>query len=184
MFPGRLAFLPGALQRFIAERDVIDQTARLADLGHDIIARIDTQRTGDAFHLLAIADVDTHRANIDAGVAVNAIAQFFCPGLFAVLAARFTTPFPIGHGQRVIVHHRSLYTGPGAHVDANLLAHETAKDKGRRGEDENRGIGHRGRIHRDQITRQRRGISEIEYPSPASGQTDQKPDHPFGDPQP
>ena len=62
----------------IAERVVGDQ-ARAAGptLVHDVVAGIDAQRALDAFELRAVADVDAHRADGDAGLAVDAVAAAF-----------------------------------------------------------------------------------------------------------
>ena len=65
----------GALGFAVLEGDVVDQAARLADLVHHVVAGIDAQRAGDAGQLLAVADVDAHRADVDAGVAVDAVAE-------------------------------------------------------------------------------------------------------------
>jgi hypothetical protein len=59
-------------------------------LSIDVVAGVDAQRTGDAFELLAVANVDAHRADGDAGVAVDAIADRLSRGhrLSGVNAAR------------------------------------------------------------------------------------------------
>jgi hypothetical protein len=76
-----------ARSRLVGQGDVVDEAARLADLGHDVVAGVDAERAGDAFQLLAVADVDAHRADVDAGVAVDAVAQ-----ILAVLALAAGSP--------------------------------------------------------------------------------------------
>jgi hypothetical protein len=58
--------------------------------------------------------------------------------LVLALAARLAAPVAVGDRDGVLVHHRGLDARPGAHVDADLLAHEAAEDKGRRGQDADR----------------------------------------------
>ena len=47
---------------------------RLAQLAQDIVAGVDAEAAVDALQLRAVADVDAHRADRDAGVAVDAVA--------------------------------------------------------------------------------------------------------------
>ena len=106
-----------------------DQPARPADLVHDLVAGVDAQRAGDAFELLAVADVDAHRADGDA--CLQSMQSPPCPpSAWPLLcgAARLAAPVVVGDEQRVLVEHRALDARPGAHVGADLLAHEAAED--------------------------------------------------------
>lgn len=53
---------------------IADQAAGLADLVHHVVTGVDAQSTGDAGHLLPVADNDPHRADVHAGHAVDTIA--------------------------------------------------------------------------------------------------------------
>ena len=116
---------------FVQSR-VSDQPARLADLVHDAIAGIDAEGAGDAGQLLAIADVDAHRTDGDASVAIDAVADRLAGGcgLFGVLCTRFSAPVVIGYNQRIVVQHGRLNARPRAHVDADLFPHQPAEDIG------------------------------------------------------
>ena len=61
-------------QRLIADGHIVNQTARLADFGHDVVAGINTKCAGDAFHLLPIPNVDPHRADGHTGHTIDAVA--------------------------------------------------------------------------------------------------------------
>ena len=93
---------------------------------------------GDAGQLLAVADVDAHRADVDAGHAVDAVAR--CPS-HGLLAARLAPPVAVADGERVLVHHRGLDARPGAGVDADLFAREAAEEEGGAGQDQHGDIG-------------------------------------------
>ena len=204
MLPDRTRRQARPLARLVRQGHVVDQAARLADTVHHIVAGVDAQRAGDAFHLLPVADVDAHRAHVYAGHAVDAVAlggdrisasvqrlrqiRDMRVGHIGVgtlaLAARLSPPVAVGDGQGVGVHHRGLNARPGAHVDADLFAHKAAKDKGRRGQngDGNIGGGVRGAVQ--QVSQQGGGVGEIEHPGTARGQRDGKPDRPFHAAQP
>ena len=176
-FLGRGALGLGLLVR---EGQIVDQPARLADPRHDIVAGVNTERAGDAFHLLSVADVDPRRADVDAGHTIDAIAG---AGI-ALLAARLSAPVSVGNGQCLGVHHRRLNARPGTHVVADLLAHETAEDEGGGGQDRDGDPGDCGGSERGKAGGQCRRIGEIEHPSPAGCDGYQQPDRPFGQPQP
>src|SRR5690606_10033991 len=74
VFPDIDGLFTGTLARLVLEGDIADQAARLADLVHHLVAGVDAQAAGDAFHLLAITDVDPHRAHVETGHTVDAIA--------------------------------------------------------------------------------------------------------------
>src|SRR5262245_1255103 len=61
----------------IAERVITYETLRAIDAVHDVVTRIDAQGALDALELRAIADVDAHGANGDAGLAVDTVAVAF-----------------------------------------------------------------------------------------------------------
>ena len=67
---------PLAKRRRFLLRDcaVGNKTAWSADLVHDVVARIDAQRTLDAFELGAIADVDARRTDGHTRLAIDAVA--------------------------------------------------------------------------------------------------------------
>ena len=77
MLHDRLWRMTFPLKRFIGQSHVIDQATGLADLGHDVITRIDTQRTGNTGHLLAVTNVDTSGAHIHAGHAINTVCLLY-----------------------------------------------------------------------------------------------------------
>src|SRR5690606_34339266 len=53
-----------------------NKAGRLADLGHHIVAGVDAKGASNAGKLLTVADVDPHRADVDAGKTVDAVACF------------------------------------------------------------------------------------------------------------
>src|SRR6056297_2387093 len=75
MLPDRPRRVACAFGLFVGQREVIDEPAWLADLRHDVVASVDAERAGDAFELLAVADVDAHGADVHAGHAVDAVAR-------------------------------------------------------------------------------------------------------------
>src|SRR3546814_970626 len=114
---------------------IVDQPARPPDLRHHAVAGVVAQRAGDTSDLRSFADVDAGRADRDALVAIDAVAEGV--GILLGLldaAARLAAPALVGHEKRFFVHHRGLDARPGTHIDAHLLAQETAKNKGRRGD--------------------------------------------------
>ena len=88
------------------------------------------KRAGDAFELVAVADVDAHRADGDAGVAVDAVADVEALGLRLLLVprARLAAPVIVGDEERILVEHGALDARPRAHIGADLLAHEAGED--------------------------------------------------------
>ena len=187
VLPDRNLLIARALIFLVGQRHIVDQTARLANLLHDVIASVDAERAGNAFQLLAVANINPDRADIDAGIAIDAVAKRrLALTLVAILAApaRLTAPIAIGNRDRVLIHHRGLNTRPGAHIDADLFAHEPAKDKGGRGQNADGGVGHGVRLKRDEIDQKRRGVCKVEHPGPASGHRNGEPGDIFGDPKP
>ena len=55
-------------------RIVRDQAGRATDLGHHLIARIDTERAVNALKLRSVTDIDAYRANLNALIAINTVA--------------------------------------------------------------------------------------------------------------
>ena len=163
----------------LGDRVIGDQAARAPDLVHDLVASIDAERTLDALHLQAVADVDAHGTDHDARLAVDAIAA--CRPVdetvwpLACRAARLAAFWPIADEERVTVCHRALDARPGAHVDADLLARDTAEQIGRRCEDAEKQISHRGRRPRRELGRKRRRIAEVEDNGATGQQADQQP---------
>ena len=85
----------------VAQGGIGNQSAFPAQLVHDAVAGVDAQCTGNAFKLLAIANVDAGRAYRDAGVAVDAITQnkSCCGSFLGAFAARFSSPVIVGDDQ-------------------------------------------------------------------------------------
>src|SRR5690606_3240612 len=125
----------------ILQRDEIDEAQRTSDLAHHVIAGIDAEATADAFELRSVADVDSGRADMETGAAVDAVTPPF-PGLAGlVLAARLTPPALIGDDQRMLVLHGGLQPRPGAHIGADLLARPAGQPIGGQGEQAKEEIG-------------------------------------------
>src|SRR4051812_26724662 len=105
---------------------VADQGGRTADLLHDRVAGVDAQAALDATELDAIANVDPRWADIDALMAVDAVAGRLPvqPRGFRLLDrhARLATIALIGDVERPFVGQRGLDARPRAHVDTDLLA--------------------------------------------------------------
>ena len=117
----------------VAQRRVRDQTALSAKLDHNVVAGVDAKRAGDTLQLLAVPDVDAGGANGDTGITIDTIA-LRRPGVALLpVAARLPPPVVVGHDQAVFVQHRRLDPRPGTHVDANLLAQQTAQRVGGKG---------------------------------------------------
>src|SRR6185437_5550932 len=78
----------------VVQRGVGNEPAFLADLVHHAVTGVDAERAGDAFELLAVANVDAHRADGHAGVAVHAIAYRLAGGggLLGVARAGLAAP--------------------------------------------------------------------------------------------
>ena len=115
----------------VVVRVVGDQAARQADALHHVVAGVDAERAIDAFELIAVADVDAHRAGGDALVAVDAMAAAFPRLALLVRAARLAAIGAIGDHQRVVVDQRRLDARPRAHIGAHLLAHVAGEPVGR-----------------------------------------------------
>ncbi len=56
-------------------RRVTDQSARVAELVHHVVAGVDAGGAADALDLQAVADVDAGGADLHALLAVDAVAQ-------------------------------------------------------------------------------------------------------------
>src|SRR6185369_2479980 len=85
-----------------------DEAAWPADLVHDLVAGVDAEAAVDALQLRAVADVDAHRADDDAGVAVDAVAAAFPALALLVWAARFAAVPAEGDLARMLVEHGPL----------------------------------------------------------------------------
>ena len=97
-------------------------------------------------------------------------------GRLLVRAARLAAPVAVGDEQRMVVEHRALDARPGAHVGADLLAHEAAEDEGRGGQDGDDDVGDWRRLNGQELAEQRRRVGEVEDPGAAGGDRDQQPD--------
>ena len=94
---------------------------------HHLVATVDARRAADALVLESLADVDAGRADLDADVAVHAVAETLrlAIRLAAARTARLAALDVVGDDQRVAVEHRRLEPRVRAHVLAHLLAHES-----------------------------------------------------------
>src|SRR5574343_1091005 len=111
---------------------VADQPLRQADLVHDLIADVDAGGAADALVLQAVADVDAGWADLHAESAIDAIAEAGRLGIDTLRArpARLAAFRIVGDDQRIRVEHHALEAGVGAHVLADLLAHEAGEQVG------------------------------------------------------
>src|SRR5262249_40545229 len=116
--------LPGEPALDVGFGVIGDEPSRQSDLDHDVVASVDAQRAIDAFELGTIADVDSHRARRDALAAIDAIRGRGPWRALAMRPARLAPIAPIGNGERLAVGHGRLDARPGAHIGADLLAHQ------------------------------------------------------------
>ena len=102
------------------------QAARVLHFVHHGVAGVDTQAAANAVVLHAVADVDTHGADLHTQAAVDAVPQALGLVVGAAGAGRagFTTATVVGHHQGVLVDHHALEAGIGAHVGTHLFAQE------------------------------------------------------------
>jgi hypothetical protein len=112
----------------------VDEAGRAFQLGHDAVAGICAKAAADAAQLQSVADVNAGRADIDAQIAVHAVADIGASRLLLCAAARLAAPGVIGHDLGVGVEHGRLETWPGAHVEADFFACETGQKVGQCGE--------------------------------------------------
>src|SRR5690606_13546715 len=89
----------------------------------------------DALELRPVANIDAHRADGDAGLAVDAVTATFPSLSLAQWAARLAPLGLVADEQRVAVDHGALNARPWAHVDADLLTRDAAEQVGREAED-------------------------------------------------
>ena len=156
---------------------VVDQSAWAADVRHHPVAGVDAQRAGDAADLRTFADVDPCGTDGDALQAVDAVAELAGVPLGLLdAAARFAAPVLVGDQQRLLVHHRGLDAGPGAHVDAHLFAHEPAEREGGEREDGDGDVGRGCRLARPEVAHQRRRIGEVHDPCATGPEADDEVD--------
>src|SRR3546814_12314866 len=93
--------------RGVVEGAIVYQPARPPDLRHHAVAGVDAQRAGDTADLRSFADVDAGRADRDALVAIDAVAEGV--GILLGLldaAARLAAPALVVHETRFFVPHR------------------------------------------------------------------------------
>jgi len=134
----------------IVEGIVSDEKTGSAYLGHHTVARIDAERTLNAFQLWAFADVNAHRAYRDALRTVDTVASRFPGFALFVRAARLSAVGSVANEERVRIKHRPLNAWPGAHVSTHLLARDTTQKIGGEGEDaEEQPCDRRGRARQE-----------------------------------
>ena len=108
-----------------------DQSRRTADLRHHGVAGVDAQPALDAAEVRAVADVDAGRADVDALVAVDAVARGLAlrpqHGVALHRAARLAAVVAVGDVERVFVGQRGLDARPRTHVEADLFAHQAGE---------------------------------------------------------
>ena len=127
-----------------------------------------------------IADIDTRRTDIDALIAIDAVAG----GLAArpqscVLLERSAWLAPvvaIGDVEGVLVGERRLNARPRAHVKANLLAHVPGKRVGRECQNGDPAIGDQRSLKGCELAHERRRIREIENPGAAGPPRQHQPE--------
>src|SRR6185436_12100477 len=89
------------------------------------VADVDAAGAADALVLQSVADVDARGAHVHAQAAIDARPQRQRGrvGLARARSARLAAGRVVADDQRVLVEHRALEAGVGAHVLAHLLAH-------------------------------------------------------------
>ena len=104
---------------------IANQAPLITHTIHDVVADIYTGAAGNAFILQPVTDINTYRADMDAVIAVDTIAQSFCliVGALFTLTAILAADIIIGDYQCVLVKHYALEAGVRTHVDADLLTH-------------------------------------------------------------
>ena len=185
-----------------------DQAARAINLVHDAVARIDAEPAPDAAQLQSLADVDAGRADMDAEIAIDAVAPRFeigrlirrpfgdgdkADGFIAAmeilqlaaqgdigLAPRLAPPVLITDDKRVFVEQSRLKARPGAHIQANAFTGETGQQIGRGGEQEDEEIQRAARLPRHKIAQRGRRIIEIEDQDAAGEHRDHEPSDMLG----
>ena len=168
---------------------VTDQAGFPADLRHHGVAGVDAEAALDAVELGSVADVDAGRAHGDALIAIDAVADRFAERAQLVRLlqrrARFTAIVFVGDVERPFVGERGLDARPRAHVDADLLAHESGEHIGRGRQDRDPDVGDDRRLEGQELLHQRRRVVEIEHPGAAGPPGDHQPDrmleHDFSD---
>ncbi len=75
----------------VAQGGIGDQTLFATEFAHDIVTGINAEGAGDAFQLLAVANIDTRRAHGDTSIAINTI-----PAQQRLLLLPFWTPLDLG----------------------------------------------------------------------------------------
>jgi len=103
---------------------VTDQATGIAHFVHDRITGVDAGRTTNAFHLQAVADVDARGANLNAQLAIDAIAKANLGWLHVTFtrATMLAAGGVVGNGQGVLIKHYALEPCIGAHVHAHRFA--------------------------------------------------------------
>src|SRR5690606_41972788 len=93
---------------------VADQTAWQVNLVHHVVAGINAEGTGNAFKLQPVADINAHRTDGNALVAINAMTAVIPRLPFLVRSARLSPRRVLGAGPGVLIHHRPLKLGRAA----------------------------------------------------------------------
>ncbi len=157
-----------------------DESGWAADFGHHAVASVDAQPALDAAEVGAVADIDAGRADVDALVAVDAVAGRLAMraqrGILLDRAARLAAIMAVGHVEGVLVGERRLNARPWAHVKADLLAHVAGERIGREGENADPGICDERRLEGRELLHQGRSIREIEHPGPTGPPRDHQPE--------
>src|SRR5262245_23483182 len=150
---------------------VRDQARRPADLGHDRVAGVDAEPALDASEVGPVADVDTGGADVDALIAIDAVAGPLAARAQsrALLdrAARLAPVVAIGDVEGLLVGERGLDAWPRAHIETDLLAHVAGERVGREGENADPQVGDERRLEGRELLHQRWRVGEVEHPGAA-----------------
>src|SRR5262249_49474966 len=123
---GRLAGLP---KLDVVVGVVGNETRRPAEPGHHAVTGVDTEPALDAAEIGSTADVDTGRADIDALIAIDAVARRLALAqqrrVLLDRAARLAAVIAVGDVERMLVGERGLDARPRTHIETDLLAHMT-----------------------------------------------------------
>src|SRR5690606_22581493 len=109
----------GSLGLLFRDCVVSNQATRTPDLVHDLVAGIDAERALNAFELQTVTNIDAHRANRHAGLAIDAVAAPLPALAFAQWPARLAPVGSVADEQRMAIDHRALDARPRAHVNAD-----------------------------------------------------------------
>ena len=108
-------------------RRKFNQVTRITYFVHHGVAHVGTSTTANAFVLQAFSNINAGGADLHTQTAIDAGTQIHSGeiGFFRARTARLSALCIVSDDQGVFVKHGALKARIGAHVFANLLAHET-----------------------------------------------------------